>query len=86
MEKQHHDKEWSVEEDALTFLNDAALVWRLTMSQQERWPMSGDTAAEFERKISECVWWLVVLADCMDVNLTDSMAEFLSKVEKHLSE
>ncbi|WP_255551088.1 hypothetical protein [Sporosarcina sp. E16_8] len=33
LERQYHEKEWSVEEDALAFLTDAGLVGRLTMSQ-----------------------------------------------------
>jgi len=86
LEKQYHDKEWSVEEDALAFLTDAGLVGRLTMSQQERWPKSGDTAAELEYKLSECIWWLVILADRMDINLNNSMSDFLSKLEKQLSD
>ena len=36
LELQYHEKEWTVEEDALAFLTDAGLVGRLTMSQQGR--------------------------------------------------
>lgn len=86
LEKQYHGKEWSVEEDALAFLTDAGLVGRLTMSQQGRWPKEGDTASELEHKLSECLWWLVVLADRMDIDLNESMPVFLSKLEKQLSE
>jgi hypothetical protein len=86
LEKQYHDKEWSVEEDALAFLTDAGLVGRLTMSQQERWPKSGDTVSELEHKLSECIWWLIVLADRMDINMNNSMAEFLSKLENQLAD
>lgn len=38
IEERHHGNKWSVEEDALAFLTDAALVGRYTMSQQGRWP------------------------------------------------
>ena len=41
LERQYHEKEWTVEEDALAFLTDAGLVGRLTMSQQGRWPTNG---------------------------------------------
>jgi len=32
LEVEHHGSEWTIEEDALAFLTDAALVGRLTMS------------------------------------------------------
>ena len=53
LEKQLHEKEWTVVEDALAFLTDAGLVGRLTMSQQECWPKDGDTKAELEHKLSD---------------------------------
>lgn len=37
LELQHHGSEWTMEEDALAFLTDAALVGRQVMSQQGRW-------------------------------------------------
>lgn len=37
LERKYHEQEWTVEEDALAFLTDAALVGRLIMSQQGRW-------------------------------------------------
>lgn len=84
LEKQYHESEWSVEEDALAFLTDAGLVGRLTMSQQERWPKGGDTAAELEHKLSECIWWLIVLAERMDIDIEESLDGFLSKLERQL--
>lgn len=84
LEKQYHENEWSVEEDALAFLTDAGLVGRLTMSQQERWPKGGDTAAELEHKLSECIWWLMVLAERMDIDIEESLDTFLSKLERQL--
>ncbi|AQR94461.1 hypothetical protein CLSAP_17700 [Clostridium saccharoperbutylacetonicum] len=84
LEKQYHGKEWTVEEDALAFLTDAGLVGRLTMSQQERWPKGGDTISELEHKLAECIWWLVVLADRMNINISEALKMFLSKTEKQL--
>jgi hypothetical protein len=86
LEKQYHEKEWSVEEDALAFLTDAGLVGRLTMSQQERWPKDGDTVSELEHKISECIWWLIILAERMNININETLDQFLSKIENQLSD
>jgi len=84
LERQYHEKEWTVEEDALAFLTDAGLVGRLTMSQQERWPKGGDTLSELEHKLSECLWWVIVLAERMNLDISESLDEFLSKLEKQL--
>ncbi len=84
LERQHHGKEWSVEEDALAFLTDAGLVGRLTMSQQERWPKAGDTGSELKHKLSECIWWLIVLSERMDIDISESLNEFLSALEGQL--
>lgn len=82
LERQMHGTEWTVEEDALAFLTDAGLVGRLTMSQQERWPSSGNTASDLKHKLSECIWWLIVLAKRMDIDIDQALDEFLSKLEK----
>jgi NTP pyrophosphatase (non-canonical NTP hydrolase) len=77
----HHGSQWTVEEDALAFLTDAGLVGRLTMSQQGRWPKEGDTRPELAHKLGECIWWLTILAERMDLNIADALELFLSKTE-----
>jgi hypothetical protein len=76
LEKQYHGKEWAVEEDALAFLTDAGLVGRLTMAQQQRWPKGDDAISELEHKLSECIWWVIVLADRMDIDISQSLDDF----------
>jgi hypothetical protein len=84
LERQHHGKEWSVEEDALAFLTDAGLVGRLTMSQQGRWPTDEEPVPELEHKLGECIWWLIVLAKRMNIDIDAALDGFLSKTEKNL--
>jgi NTP pyrophosphatase (non-canonical NTP hydrolase) len=81
LEQQYHDSEWTVEEDALAFLTDAGLVGRLTMSQQGRWPTNGETVAELEHKLGECMWWLIVLSDRMNIDINEALEKFLNKTE-----
>ena len=85
LEKQHHEKEWTVEEDALAFLTDAGLVGRLTMAQQGRWPTDEDPVPELEHKLAECVWWLIILAERMNINISEALEKFLFKTENHLA-
>jgi hypothetical protein len=85
LEKIHHGNEWTIEEDALAFLTDAGLVGRYTMSQQGRW-LKGNTDAELKHKLGECIWWITVLADRMDIDINESVEAFLTKTEKLLDE
>lgn len=84
LEVQHHDSEWTVEEDALAFLTDAGLVGRNIMSQQQRWPKA-NSQSELEHKLSESIWWLIVLANRSGIDIKESMDNFLSKTEKLVS-
>jgi len=86
LEQENHDKEWSVEEDALAFLTDAGLVGRLTMSQQGSWPKSGEPEAELEHKLGECMWWLIILAERMNIDIEEALEKFLSKTENLLGD
>jgi hypothetical protein len=81
LEVKHHGSEWSVEEDALAFLTDAGLVGRNIMSQQQRWPKA-DSQSELEHKLTESIWWLIVLAKRTDIDIKAAMENFLSKTEK----
>ena len=86
LEQKYHEKEWTVEEDALAFLTDAGLVGRLTMSQQGRWPTNGETKSELEHKLGECIWWVIILAERMNIDISEALEKFLSKTEKHLKD
>ena len=86
LERQYHEKKWTVEEDALAFLTDAGLVGRLTMSEQGSWPTNGETKSELEHKLGECIWWVIILAERMNIDINQALENFLSKTEKHLSD
>lgn len=53
LEEENHGSKWSLEEDALAFLTDAAIISRLVMSKEGRWPTEGDEMLEL--KIGECI-------------------------------
>lgn len=85
LELAHHGSKWSVEEDALAFLTDAGLIGRHAMSQQGRWP-NADTSTELKHKLGECIWWLTILADRMNLDIGEATDHFLTKTEKLLKE
>ena len=84
LEEKYHGSKWSIEEDALAFLTDSGLVGRLTMDNQKRWPDESDNS--LEHKISECIWWLMVLSDRMNIDIEKELEKFLSDKENMLKE
>jgi len=82
LEKEIHGSVWSVEEDALAFLTDAGLVGRLTMDNQGRWPSTDKEL--LPSKIGECVWWLAILAERMDLSFEECVETFLTDRLKDL--
>jgi NTP pyrophosphatase (non-canonical NTP hydrolase) len=54
------------------------------MAQQGRWPSGNESKAELEHKLGENIWWLIVLAQRMDIDIQDVMDKFLTKTEKLL--
>lgn len=84
LEKGIHGKEWSSEEDALAFLTDAALIGRLVMAKEGRWPSSEESM--LPSKIGECVWWLAVLAEENGLSFADCVETFLKEKEEFLKQ
>ena len=82
LEKEIHGSVWSVEEDALAFLTDAGLVGRLTMDNQGRWPSTDKEL--LPSKIGECVWWLAILAERMNLSFEECVETFLTERLKDL--
>lgn len=75
--------EWTLEEDALAYLTDAALVGRNVMSHQKTW-VKKDSEDELEHKLAENIWWLIVLADRTGIDLKEAIEKFLTKTENIL--
>ncbi len=86
LEDKHHGSRWTVEEDALAFLTDAGLVGRLTMAHEGRWTKSdGDVDSELAHKLAENIWWQIVLAERMGIDIHGEMEAFLANLERRLS-
>jgi len=54
------------------------------MSQQGRWPKADENNEELKHKLGENIWWLIVLANRMNISIEDALEGFLSKTEKLL--
>ncbi|WP_259343701.1 hypothetical protein [Oceanobacillus picturae] len=52
------------------------------MANQERWPAGADSETDLEHKIAESFWWLMVLAERMDIDSGQALENFLKKKEE----
>jgi hypothetical protein len=83
LEIQQNGEEWTIEQDALAFLTDAGLAGRNIMSHQKTWSKS-NSEEELEHKLSENIWWLIVLADRTGIDIKVALDKFLTKTENIL--
>lgn len=87
LEDSLNGKRWTIEEDALGFLTDAALVGRMAMAYEKTWPTENSTEdldTLLPHKLGECVWWLAALADRMGVDFEKAVIDFIETKEKEL--
>ncbi|WP_398585152.1 MazG-like protein [Streptococcus suis] len=82
LELKYHDKEWSIEEDLLALTNDIGNMNRLIMTKQGRY--YDETPYTLEHKMAENIWWLIELADRLDIDIQKEMETFLAQKEELL--
>ncbi|NQQ33566.1 MazG-like protein [Streptococcus suis] len=82
LELKHHEKEWSIEEDLLALTNDIGNMNRLIMTKQGRY--YDETPYTLEHKMAENIWWLIELADRLDIDIQKEMENFLAQKEELL--
>ena len=63
--------------------NDIGNFQRLVMTKQGLY--YDETPYTLERKLSENIWWLVELSQCLDIDIQTEMANSLSDKEKQLN-
>lgn len=86
IETAHEGSPWGVKDDMLGLVNDVGTVARLVMASEGRWAPEGDLPTLLEGKLAECLWWVLVLADRLDVDITTAYATTLGGIESHLQE
>lgn len=82
IEIKHHGQEWSIAEDLLALSNDIGNLNRLVMTKQGRY--YDETPYTLEQKLAENIWWLIELAERLDVDIAKEVENFLTFKEKQL--
>ncbi|PHK48647.1 MazG-like protein [Staphylococcus edaphicus] len=79
LEEKHHGRKWNIQEDALAMSTDVGLISRLIMDEASIWPTKKDDTYNLEYKIGEVVWWLSVISDKSDIDLSKAVENFIQK-------
>ena len=74
----------SLEEIMIGFSTDVETVGRLLLAQTGTWAIDGDVNAELNHKLAESLWWVLVLADKFDLNITDAFGSTMDSIETAL--
>ena len=82
LEIKHHDSKWTVEEDLLALSNDIGNLQRLVMTKLGRY--YDETPYSLAHKMAENIWWLIELADRLDIDIQKEMETFLTQKEELL--
>ncbi len=82
LEEANHGSRWSIEEDLLALSNDVGNMQRLVMTKQGRY--YDETPYRLESKVAENIWWLLEVANRLDIDVEAEMEEFLREKEELL--
>jgi hypothetical protein len=84
IEERTEGSPWQTKDDMLGLVNDIGNLSRLVMATEGRWAPEGDLPTLLRGKLGECLWWILVLADRLDVDITDACKSTLGDIEAHL--
>ena len=85
LEQRINGQVWTTHELLLGFLNDTATIGRLVLANDGTWAIDGDPKAELEHKLAESMWWIFVLANRLDINMTDAYNSTMAKIHGGLT-
>jgi len=85
LEERIHGSAWTPQEVMLGYVYDIGELGRLVMAKEDRWMHEGDLPRELEDKLSECLWWVFVLADRTGVDITKAFTAKMNTLDLQLT-
>lgn len=85
LEKRMHGGAWSPQELMIGYLYDVGELGRLIMAKEDRWVHQGDVPQELGEKLSECLWWVLVLADRTGVDIGKAFTAKMNELDADLT-
>jgi hypothetical protein len=81
LEQRLNGKVWSDHELMIGFSNDVGYIGRLLLAREGTWDIDGDPTAELEHKLSESLWWIFVLAERLNIDMTEAFNNTMDKIK-----
>jgi NTP pyrophosphatase (non-canonical NTP hydrolase) len=81
LERRINGKVWSLHELMLGFTNDVGTVGRLILSNDGTWVIDGDVGAQLEHKLAESLWWVMTIADRLDIDIASAYETTMDRIE-----
>jgi NTP pyrophosphatase (non-canonical NTP hydrolase) len=85
MEERIHGSSWTPQELMVGFMQDVGDLGRLVMASEGRWAHGDDLPADLGRELSECLWWVLVLANRLDVDIAEAFAATMDDLDARLT-
>ena len=85
LEERHHGSAWTPQEAMIGFHSDVGELGRLVMAAEDRWMHEGDLPAELGGKLSECLWWVPVLAARQGIDITEAFTARMNELDLQLT-
>lgn len=84
LEQRINGQVWTLQELMLGFSNDVGTVGRLILAHEGTWDIDGDVNAQLEHKLSESLWWVIVIAERLGIDITEAFAGTMDRIEDGL--
>jgi NTP pyrophosphatase (non-canonical NTP hydrolase) len=85
LEQRLNGQVWTLHELMLGFTNDVGTVGRLILANDGTWDIDGDVTAQLEHKLSESLWWVIVIAERLGIDISEAYAGTMDRIERGLS-
>jgi len=84
IERRLNGQVWTLHELMLGFSNDVGTVGRL-LAHDGTWEIAGDVDAQLAHKLSESLWWVIVIADRLGIDISAAFADTMDRIEHGLA-
>ena len=84
LEERINGQVWSLHELMLGFSNDVGTVGRLILAHDGTWDIEGDVDEQLKHKLSESLWWVIVIAERLGIDITEAYAGTMDRIESGL--
>lgn len=84
LEQRINGKVWSLHEIMLGLSNDIGTVGRLILAHDGTWTIDGDVDGQLKHKLAESLWWIFVVADRLDIDMTEAFTSTMDRIHSGL--